>query len=105
MDTDGSSVPSVVTAVYDLAELNKGGFIDLFASLHEANGTLNNILKVEIARLQLDHGDTGIAAAKKITDSRERRKERWAKEEAEEDKGRELEEEVNQRPGPMGPKK
>jgi hypothetical protein len=80
-------MPSVVTAVHDLAELNKGGFMDFFTSMREVNGTLNDLLKVGVALLHLNHGDAGIAAAKKISESRERRKVRWAKEDAEEDKG------------------
>jgi hypothetical protein len=58
--------------------------MDLF---HEANGTLNDLLKAKLARLRLDHGDTGLAKVKKITDSRERRKARRAKEDGAEDKG------------------
>jgi hypothetical protein len=84
-DADGSSAPSVVAAVQDLAESNEAGFMDLFTSMREANGTLNDLLKVGVALLQ-DRGDTGIAAAKKITESRERRKARWAKEDADADK-------------------
>lgn len=87
MDAGGSSAPGVVAAVHDLAESNKGGFMDLFTSMREANGTLNDLLKVGVALLQLNHGDAGKAAAKKISESRDRRKERWAKEDAEEDKG------------------
>jgi hypothetical protein len=59
--------------------------MDLFTSMREANGTLNDLLKVGVALLQ-DRGDTGIAAATKITESRERRKARWAKEDADADK-------------------
>ncbi|KAJ7314513.1 hypothetical protein DFH08DRAFT_972913, partial [Mycena albidolilacea] len=85
-DADGSSGPSVVTAVQDLTESNEAGFMDLFTSMREANGTLNNLLKVGVAFLQLNHGDAGVAAAKKITDSRERKKAQWLKEDAQEDK-------------------
>ncbi|KAJ7300663.1 hypothetical protein DFH08DRAFT_979464 [Mycena albidolilacea] len=84
-DADGASATSVVSAIHDLAESNEGGFLDLFTQMREANGTLNDLLKVGVALLQ-DRGDTGIASAKKITDSRERRKAQWTKEDADRDR-------------------